>query len=40
MNYAWLYVCTSEPDGHRIKAWLGGVALAAESVWPLAGGNQ
>lgn len=37
VNYLWLYVYTSKPDGHRIKVWFDDVVLATEYIGPLAG---
>jgi hypothetical protein len=39
VNFVWLYVYTSKPDGHRIKVWFDDVALATEYIGPLAGGK-
>ena len=39
VNYVWLYVYTSKPDGHRIKVWFDDVVLATEYIGPLAGGK-
>jgi hypothetical protein len=40
VNYVWLYVYTSKPDGHRIKVWFDDVVVATEYIGPLAGGKQ
>jgi hypothetical protein len=37
VNYVWLYVYTTKPDGHRIKVWFDDVVLATEYIGPLAG---
>jgi predicted amidohydrolase len=36
VNYVWLYVYTSKPDGHRIKVWFDDVVVATEYIGPIA----
>lgn len=40
VNYVWLYVYTSKPDGHRIKVWFDDVVVATEYIGPLAKGKE
>jgi predicted amidohydrolase len=40
VNYVWLYVYTTKPEGHRIKVWFDDVVLATEHIGPLAGGKK
>jgi hypothetical protein len=35
VNFVWLYVYTSKPDGHRIKVWFDDVVVATEYIGPI-----
>jgi hypothetical protein len=36
VNFVWLFVYTSKPDGHRIKVWFDDVVVATEYIGPIA----
>jgi predicted amidohydrolase len=40
VNFVWLYVYTSKPDGHKIKVWFDDVVLATEYIGPLASAKK